>query len=327
MFNRSIAVLAMLILSITNSQQAVACGTCGCNMSNYNPELLMSSGYNSVGLFAQTRWYKARLHNHGPADKITSEYSDYTEFRSLYELRGTWYPIAKLAVTGSLPLSFNNLAKEGDELEDHIGLGDATLMLQYQVLREGKKLAAKGFEQRLIAGAGVKFPTGSFNKIGYDGELNQQLQNGTGSFDFIFITGYFVKLRKFGLSADMNYKVNTANKNGYRFANSYNANFRAMYIHNWKKFSIAPSLGARVEHAASNSQTGDDTHLLDTGGNVFFGMAGVEFYYKNLSFSATYLQPIHQALIGEQFETQAGLQAGFKYSFSNNIFKKKTPKD
>lgn len=327
MLYRSVAVLAMLILSIFNTQHAVACGTCGCNMSNYNPELLMSSGYHSVGLFAQTRWYKARLHNHGPADKITSEFSDYTEFRSLYELRGTWYPVKKLAISGSLPLSFNNLAKEGDKLENHIGLGDAMLMVQYQVLREGKKLAAKGFEQRLIAGAGVKFPTGTFNKVGYDGELNQQLQNGTGSFDFLFITGYFVKLRKVGLSADMNYKVNTANKNGYRFANSFNANLRAMYIHNWKKVSLAPSLGARVEHAASNTQTGGDDHILDTGGSVWFGSAGLEFYYKNLSFSATYLQPIYQALIGEQFKTLAGLQAGFKYSFNNNIFKKKTSKE
>ena len=327
MLKKLTVVTFMFTLVVLMNNNAFACGTCGCNMSNYNPELLMSSGYHSVGLFAQSRWYKARLHNHGPADKITSEYSDYTELRSLYELRGTWYPIQKLGITGSLPFSYNNLAKEGDKLENHVGLGDAMLVVQYQVLREGKKLAAKGYEQRLIAGAGVKFPTGTYNKLGYDGKLNQQLQNGTGSFDFLFITGYFVKLRKFGISADMNYKVNTANKNGYRFANSLNANFRAMYIHNWKKVSLAPSIGARLEHASSNSQTGGDTHILDTGGSVWFGMAGLEFYYKNLSFSATYLQPIYQALIGEQFTTQAGLQAGFKYSFNNNIFKKKTSKE
>lgn len=325
MLYRSIAVSVMLILSIISTNNASACGTCGCNMSNYNPELLMRSGYHSVGLFTQARWYSGSLHNHGNSD-ATDEYNNYSELRSLYELRGTWYPIAKLSVTASLPFSYNHLALESDKLEQHIGLGDAMLILQYQILREGKLLAAKGYEQRLLAGAGVKFPTGRFNKVGYDGELNPQLQNGSGSFDFLFIAGYFIKLRKFALSTDMNYKLNTTNKNGYKFANGFNANFKGMYIHNWKKVSLAPSIGGRFETSSYSTQNGELDNLI-TGGDVCFITVGTELYYKNFSVGITYLQPVYQGLLGEQFETNAGFQAGLKYSFNNNIFKKKTSKD
>lgn len=305
---------ACAVAMLLTSYYANACSVCGCNMSNFNPELMMNNGAHSIGLFNQTRWYTARLHAHGP-DTQQGEYDNYGQMHSLYELRGSWYVNNRWSITGILPLSHKYIAREGDRLETPVGLGDITVLAQYIAVRDGKKMAAKGFEQRLVVGAGIKAPTGTFNNIGYEEEIDPRLQNGTGSVDFLFMASYFVKMRKLAFTTNVVYKANTANNNAFRFGNSFNTDLKMLYVHNFKKFTLAPSVGARVELAGVDMDNGEP-YGLDTGGKTYLASAGFECYYNNVSFSASYLHPVLLQLEGEQFEMSAGLQAGIRYTFN-----------
>lgn len=308
------AVCAMLLLG--HLQKAHACGVCGCSMSNFNPELMMTSGSHSIGLFSQARWYTAKLHNHGPGE-LGVGYSQYRQLQSNFELRGSVYATKRLSFMAILPLSHNVLWREGEQVERHTGLGDATIMANYLLLSEGKRLKNKGYQQRLVGGVGVKLPTGKFREMGYEDEVTPSMQNGTGSVDFLFLAGYFVNFSRFAISSNFNYKVNTKNADDFRFANSLNAELRGMYIKKFAKATLAPALGMRLEHAGYVKE--DGFYDLQTGGSLLFGLAGVEVYHKNMSFSATYVQPVWDQLNGEQFRPVAGLQAGFKYSFQQKM--------
>ncbi len=319
MYKHMVALVVCVTL-LVYSPSVNACGVCGCNMSNFNPELLMSNGAHSIGVLNQTRWYTARLHAHGP-DTKQGEYDNYSQIQSLSEVRGAWYATQRLSFIASLPVSHKLLAKESLTQEAHTGLGDATLMAQYIAIRDGKRLAAKGFEQRLIGGAGIKLPTGKFNELGAEGaerELTPHLQNGSGSVDFLMLVGYFIKFKKVAIATDLIYKANTRNKNDFKFANSLNADLKTMYIHNFKKLTVAPSVGMRIETAGTDMQ-GGEPYSLDTGGDVYFATAGFEMYYKNVSLAVSYLQPVHLKLDGEQFKTTAALQAGVKYTFNKKV--------
>lgn len=311
-----IVVLLCAMLAMGHIEKANACGVCGCSMSNFNPELMMTSGSHSIGLFSQARWYTAKLHNHGPGE-LGRGYSQYRQLQSNLELRGSVYATKRLSFTAILPISHNVLWREGDQVERHTGLGDATILANYQVLSEGRRLKDKGYQHRLIAGFGVKLPTGKFREVGFEDEVTPSMQNGTGSVDFLFLAGYFVNFRQFALSSNLNYKVNTKNPDDFRFANSLNAEIRGMYIKRFSKATLAPALGIRLEQAGNVEESG--FYDMSTGGAFMFGLAGVEVYHKNVSFSATYVQPIWHKLNGEQFKPVAGIQAGFKYSFQKKM--------
>lgn len=306
-------VMALLMPLLLTVNTALACSACGCSMGNYNPELMMSVGNHSIGLFNQTRWFSTRLVNHELG--LIGTTSKYIQIHTLSELRGTWYIHNRLSLTGILPLNRRVMKRDGDMLEQHTGLGDALLTVNAILLRDGKKIESKGYRQQLSLGAGLKFPTGQFNGIGHDGEVSPQMQNGTGSFDFIFLGSYFIKLKRFALSAYGSYKVNTTNKNNFRFGNSFNAEVRSTYFKEFKKVTLSPGIGARFEGSGSDMYNGD-FYELDTGGNILYLLGGMELYHKNVSFSAQYLQPVYSKLIGLQYKVNGGIQAGFKYTFS-----------
>ena len=315
MFKRIWAIVCLLVL-LGSVNYTNACGVCGYSMSNFNPELMMSSGSHSLGLFSQARWYTASLHNHGPGE-LGRGFSDYRRLQSNFELRGTGYVTPWLSFTGILPLSHNQLWREGESVENNLGLGDAVVLANFQILSEGQRMKDKGYQQRLVAGFGVKLPTGSFRSVGFEDEVTPSMQNGTGSTDFLFLAGYFINFGRFAISTNANYKVNTANPDDFRFANSLNAELRGMYIKRLAKVTLSPALGMRVESAGSVREQG--FYDMSTGGQLLFGLAGMEVYHKDVSFSVTYVQPVYTRFAGEQFAPVAGLQAGFKYTFNKKV--------
>ncbi len=327
--------LVMLLVAAT-VRGVYACDGCSANLSIFNAELQLNNGQHSIGIQQQSRFFSATLHESlmdyiaGPKKQddghVHTEPQVETRYRQIQtttDVRGTYYVHPKWSLMAIVPLtakllcSEDNQYRDGRKLEQHQGLGDVVLLTQYQALSEGKRLVSKKLQQRLVVGVGVKLPTGSFQKIGYDEMLRPDLQNGSGSVDFIATTNYIIRSKSWGATAMVTYKVNTANKLGYRFANSLNADLRGFWFKEFKRLAIAPSTGLWLEHAGSN-QTTAAVPEGPTGGLFLFGTVGLDLFKGNWGLNCLWRHPLAQRIVvNEQFGNVSGFQVGAKYAFNS----------
>lgn len=340
---RYLAVLILLQVATVNG--VFACDGCSANLSIFNAELQLNSGKHSIGMQHQSRFYSATLHesmvDYLRSPKKTDDTHVHTEpqvethyrqIQTTTDIRGTYYVRPKWSITAIVPInakllySDDNQYRDGRKLEQHQGLGDVVLLAQYQALTEGKKLAAKKLQQRLVLGAGIKLPTGKFNEIGYDGQLRPDMQNGSGSVDFIATTNYILRSKKWGVTTMVTYKMNTANRNGYRFANSLNIDLRGFWFKEFKRVAIAPSTGLWLEQAGTNLDPNADAETYQpTGGAFLFSSVGFDLYKGNWGLNLLWRHPLAQQIVeNEQFGNVTGFQVGLKYAFNSNILTKKS---
>lgn len=208
---------------------------------------------------------------------------------------------------------------KNDSLIDNIsGVGDVMLMANYRLFYTklaNDSLAKNRFLHRLTVGGGIELPTGSFNKKSVKGyetsytpntiigqplmELDEHLQPGMGSFNYLVLVQYLVKRNQWGLNSNISYKMITQNNNGFRFANRLNANFAVFYLAKLSKsILLMPSTGLSYEFSEHDQR--NDTQVTDSGGEALFGNVGMELFYKNVSFSTTYFHSVHNYLYGNQ---------------------------
>lgn len=335
--------LWLLLLLATTVQGVYACDGCSANLSIFNAELQLNSGKHSIGIQHQSRFFSATLHesmidylkggnktDDGHVHTETQVETPYRQIQTNTDIRGTFYVRPKWSIMAIVPItakllySDDNQYRDGKKLEQHQGLGDVVLMAQYQVLTEGKRLEAKKLKQRLVLGAGVKLPTGKFNAMGYDNKLRPDLQNGSGSIDFITSANYILRSKKWGVTTMISYKINTANKNGYRFANSLNVDLRGFWMKEFKRVAIAPSTGLWLEHAGDNRNPDTET-TMPTGGLYLFSTVGFDIYKGNWGVNLLWRQPVAQQIVkNEQFQNVSGFQIGLKYAFDAKPLTKKS---
>jgi len=335
--------LWLFVLLVATVQGVYACDGCSANLSIFNAELQLNSGKHSIGVQHQSRFFSATLHESmidylkGPAKTDDGHVhtepqveTPYRQIQTVTDIRGTFYVRPKWSLMAIVPITAkllfrdDNQFRDGKKLEQHQGLGDAVLLVQYQLLTEGKRMETKKLMQRLVLGAGVKLPTGSFNSIGYDGQLRPDLQNGSGSLDFLTTANYLFRAKNWGLTSMVSYKINTANKNGYRFANSLNADLRGFWFKEFKRIAIAPSAGFWLEHAGDNIDPNAETEM-PTGGLYLFSTVGMDLYKGNWGLNMLWRHPLAQQIIeNEQFENAGGFQIGLKYAFNTKPLTKKS---
>ena len=109
-----------------------------------------------------------------------------------------------------------------------------------------------------------KLPTGKFDIEPNDPDVaaaaNGQL--GTGSADFMLNALYNIHIDRLGISANANYKINTANDHHYEFGNKLTANSFIYYSlpRLQLKSVFTPNIGLLYENAGTNklerNQTG-----------------------------------------------------------------------
>jgi hypothetical protein len=311
------AIAAILLLwLVVGVQQVYACGACGCALNNYNPELLVNSGNNSIGLMNTLKMYSIRtIADAHTSDGAAGTHLHYRQVMSQHDLRGVYYPHPKVFIMASLPLNHISFFVNDMKKENLTGLGDGLLMAGYQVAKEHKQFKSGDYKQRLILNGGVKVPTGAWRKLDADSTWNPDRQMGTGSVDFIVGATYFFKRKSFGFNLDGSYKINTANRKQFRFGNTFNADLSGFYLKQVRRVTMVPNVGMQMETSATSTWYGRK-YFEPSGGTIMLASAGMDLYYRNFGFNIEYFHPLVNRLNGVQMESKVRLQVGLRYIIS-----------
>lgn len=274
--NFSILLLVML------SFNSLACDVCGCSSSTANFGILPSLSKHFVGVKYQYTGFQSKPHDvndihYGPSDE---------HFQSI-ELWARTIIKKRFQVFTVIPYNFNSRNEVRSNTSLH-GIGDATVLLSYVILQPSTE--DKNWYHSLQAGAGIKLPTGKYNQLKNNLLLHQNIQLGTGSFDFPININYTVRYKLMGFNSELNYRLNRLNKMGYQFGNRFQASSRLFVQRELKKITLIPNLGFQYEFA--NQDLRNTIPEDYTGGSLGFLNAGIDTYYKKMGLSFTFQHPV-----------------------------------
>ena len=294
----------LLICLILDNQKSVACDLCGCGNGGSFWGIMPQSHKSFVGLRYGYRSYNSHINS---VNLQTQE--DFWKT----ELWARIYPIKKVQLLAFIPYNFNKqtILKTGKQLDEQ-GLGDASVLVNYNLINTLTDTIPRKFHHNLLIGGGVKLPTGNY-QYDYlsDAEVaNPNFQLGTGSTDFTANLFYTLRYKKWGLNYDFSYKMNTQNSNEYRFGNRINSNISAIrFINIGSDLMLIPNVGIAYENSALDVDSGIKNNR--TGGEALLGSFGLETYYKKISTGINYQSPMAQNLSNGELQANSRINIHF----------------
>ncbi|GAA4457146.1 hypothetical protein [Rurimicrobium arvi] len=280
--------LGLLLTSVLSAgaPDSIACDVCGCSANIQSLGLLPQFSNNFVGL--QYLTYHS-VSNHpalfeGKPDEHTEQ-----QFRSL-QLWGRIRLSQRFQLLAFVPY-LHNTNQDTSASITKSGIGDVTLMVNYSV---PLKRPSKG-ERLLLAGLGIKAPTGHYDSLANTGTGLPNVQTGTGSWDMNGNLSYTRRFSRWGYNAEGSFSMTTPNRSRYKFGNKTALALNAFY---WKKsgaFTFVPQCGLRVEHALHDYDNYDKKWLNEqTGGVLSFVTAGAQVMLKQAGLRAMAYIPAYQ---------------------------------
>lgn len=269
-----------------------ACEICGCGVGNYYIGLLPQFKSRFIGLRYHFNKFNTRLTD------------DPTQFsKDIYqtvELWSGWNIGKRVQLLTLIPLNVNH--QNSDEgISNLKGLGDIVLLMNYKLLDiNSKNSHNKNVSQQLWLGGGLKLPTGKFeiedNNPDVASMANMQL--GSGSTDIMMNAMYNVRINKLAITSQANYKINSANKEGFLFGNKFSANSFISYAVSTKKTIICPNAGLLFEHTEESKIANNKVDL--TGGTILQGALGIELGFNKMSIGMNMQLPLAQQFAENQ---------------------------
>jgi len=283
-----------LLLSIFTVTASKACDICGCGVGSYYLGILPEYNKRFLGLRYQYKTLRTHL---GPMGESTPLTTDET-----YQSTELWGGVnlgTHFRVLAFLPYNFNRrVNQEGTGHKD--GLGDIAVMGYYKLFDNMGTAAERLLVQSLWIGAGIKAPTGKYEpseRLAVS-ESPNNFQLGTASTDFTVNAAYDIRWNDLGLNANLNYKINTENKHGYRYGNKFTSNI--LLYHKFRiaqSVTVAPNLGVLYETAVKDVED-NKYDVAVSGGHSLSAVAGLEIGIKGLSMGANYQNVRSQDLAG-----------------------------
>jgi len=283
----------IILVFIFMSTQALACDICGCFMgitpylNRNNISLLYRyrsfNGYNGQphSLFPNggSFFIPAKSQN-SPITNHDGNSTDYELYRSL-EIRGKYFITSRFEVNAILPYVSNSERYNG-YTSSISGVGDVNFYAGYHLVQKMES----NFKQQLIAGAGIKLPTGKNDFKNNEGiRYSSLMQAGTGSTDGFIYLNYLVGLGKFGASLNTSYKVNGKNNEDEGIANSTTSFLNIFYTQRiGKEVQVMPSAQFFYEYSGGEKYKGvkSGEHVM----NNLMGGLGADVFYKNIALNA-----------------------------------------
>ncbi len=236
----------------------------------------------------------------------------HTETYTVLDVRGVYNFNNRWRVIGSLPVIKNERVINNSSQFVISGLGDPFVLGKYNVIRTNYT-EDNIPNHRLTLGGGIKVPLGKYNFTHNGKAVQHDIQAGTGTFDFLVALDYILKFKKTGIMFSANYKLNTYNqKADYMFGNTLNSTLNLFVSHKMKEITFLPYVGTYIEQGNRDIENG--IYENNTGGNLLFGTAGIQMFYKNFQFEALYQHTLINNLNGSmQLDTKNRLQLGVSY--------------
>jgi hypothetical protein len=278
-------ILSYLLLLL--SPASFACDACGCSNSGSYFGLMPQSNKSLIGI----RYQRLNFVTHPDSRVLRTE-----ETFNVTEIYGRFFPVKRVQVMAFLPYRFAQQITTSETKKQN-GISDATVLVNYNVINTFMDTeSTSNFSHTLLLGGGVKIPSGRFR---YDENkltevANENFQSGTGSTDFILNAFYTIKKDQWGLAMNVSRKFNTTNADHYRFGNQLYGTVDLYRTFNVGRLSITPNLGAYGEK--SDLGTRDGKKVLETGGTLISGVAGVTFFANRWTLGISTQKPLSQNL-------------------------------
>lgn len=271
-----------------------ACDVCGCSAGTNNLGILPQFQRHFVGMRLNYRGFES--HHHG------TTYSQ--ENFTTAELWGRFNPHRRWQIFAFVPYNIYQQNMNGD-IRRNTGLGDVTLLSNFTLTNPDRYLDSD-WKHNLMAGAGLKIPTGAWNRQLVNGtEQNPNLQPGTGSVDYMVNAIYTLRYKQWGLNTDVVYRLNSRNPSDFRFGNRFTAGSRAFYWLQSGKIGLLPSAGAGFEYGRHDLDEG--LLVSESGGHCLMGVGGFDIYTPHFSAGVSYQQPLVQELGGGHIQANGRL--------------------
>jgi hypothetical protein len=295
---KTIIVLFAFLLSF----QTYACEICGCGLGNYYIGILPRFNNRFVGLRYQFNSFHTRL-NDDP-----TEFS--RDFYQTVELWSGWNIGKKWQVLAFVPLNFNHQVSD-EGVVNKSGLGDIAILANYKVL----DITSTKLSQLLSIGGGIKLPSGKFDIDQNDPDLASiaNTQIGSGSTDFLLDAMYSLRANKVGLVTTASYKINTANKDDYKFGNKLSVNSFVYYATRISTVGFSPNAGLLLEHSGAAKLQESKIDL--TGGSSLLGSLGAEISFTKMSIGFNLQFPIAQNFAEDQTKERVKGMAHVSFAF------------
>ena len=175
---------------------------------------------------------------------------DYETYKVL-ELRGKYFLHPSWELNFIFPIQQIKTKYDGQR-NTNTGVSDPTLFSGYHVI---KRLNGYVIKQRMIVGAGIKFPLGISDK--QNAQFNRMSllnQNGTGSVDHFYYVNYLLSRKWFGIATNCMFKINGTNKYKENFANSYNQVFNLFVKLEINDLKIFPAVFVNYRFALAGAK-------------------------------------------------------------------------
>ncbi len=284
-------IIGCLLLCISTWHTANACDACGCSITNQNLGLLPQSNRHFAGIQYQNNTFNSI--QRPLSDTQPDIYSE--EYYHTVQLWGRVFIGKRWQIFAFLPYR-NNLRKQSGASGNISGIGDITVLVNYNLLQTNDS-SMNTIRHRLQLGGGVKAPTGRYLGVS---ELDKaglpNMQPGTGAWDIPLNLNYTFKYKKTGLNLDAAYNITTPNRYNYKYGNRLNTQLLGFYWLNMKQIAILPQAGIRYEYALHDHDNYDKGWLnRQTGGYILSAVAGIQAYYKSFGVQLSFYKPVAQA--------------------------------
>jgi hypothetical protein len=280
-----------IILSIIGSLiiiSANCCDICGCSTGSYFIGPYSYFHKHFLGLRYTYRSFHTRMKD---------DHSQFSkDFYQTIELTGGWKIGKKWQLIAFLPFNINKQTSD-DGIHNTSGVGDITILGNYNVINKKTTAHGRKIKQELWLGGGFKLPTGKFNADDEERISSTNNQPGTGSLDMLLTSTYSLRINKWGFSSNATYKINEPAQ-GIKFGNRLEANLFSSYNVATRKVTYSPYAGFLFQNMKANQI--DKALAEGTGGNSFQGAVGIEVQIRKIAFGANVQAPIAENISGGQ---------------------------
>jgi hypothetical protein len=283
--NKGAAMRYILLVFLALPIQAFSCDGCACGAANYYLGMMPQFHRSFVGVRFRNSFFDTNGH-----------YSSSKEVFQTIEWWGRYYLQPRWQVLAFLPYQMNRQQSSGFDDVTISGMGDASLMVNFDML--GQKDSDTAIKHVIWAGLGVKAPTGRYNTdLTADGtRFTPNFQLGTGSWDALLNIQYTLRMPKWGIVLDAAGRLSADNKSDYRFGNRVSGALNGFWIMQAAPWmGLMPWMGAYVDWAAKDLRNG--LFVSASGGYVLAAHCGFDLHLgDNWVLQVNGMLPVSQAL-------------------------------